>query len=250
MALIASALVLVVQIVVALRWPGGYSITQNAISDLGVTVCGAFTEQGLLIRNVCSPWHQVFNMGMIFSGLAILGGAVLLYRWWDQRSGRWGIIFLAVAGAFISAVGFAPWDLYPDVHDFTASAQAITQWIAMALIAIAAGRGSLRTVTIVALVISLLGFVLFVLTLDGITTPFLGLGGVERLSFDVLTLWVPLLGVAVLRAGDRAQPGPKRAVPLQRPAKRVGGWAALRPEPTDRDRPVTDVIDETREERL
>lgn len=202
MALIASALVLVVQLVVALRWPGGYSITQNAISDLGVTVCGAFSEQGLLIREVCSPWHQVFNIGMIFSGLAILVGAVLLYNWWDRRSGRLGIIFLAMSGAFISAVGFVPWDLFPDIHDFTASAQAITQWIAMALIAIAAGRGTLRTITIITLAISLLGFLLFVLALDGITTPFLGLGGVERLSFDLLTLWVPFLGVAVLRAGD------------------------------------------------
>lgn len=215
MALIASALVLVVQLVVALRWPGGYSITQNAISDLGVTVCGAFSEQGLLIRDVCSPWHQLFNVGMIFSGLAILVGAVLLYSWWDQRSGRLGIIFLAMSGAFISAVGFAPWDLFPDIHDFTASAQAITQWIAMALIAIAAGRGTLRTVTIITLAISLLGFLLFVLALDGITTPFLGFGGVERLSFDVLTLWVPFLGVAVLRAGDWAQPGSKRGGPLQ-----------------------------------
>jgi len=202
MALIASALVLVVQLVVALRWPGGYSITQNAISDLGVTVCGAFSEQGLLIREVCSPWHQVFNIGMIFSGLAILVGAVLLYNWWDRRSGRLGIIFLAMSGAFISAVGFVPWDLFPDIHDFTASAQAITQWIAMALIAIAAGRGTLRTITIITLAISLLGFLLFVLALDGITTSFLGLGGVERLSFDLLTLWVPFLGVAVLRAGD------------------------------------------------
>lgn len=198
-ALISSALMLVIQLVVALRWPDGYSFTDNAISDLGVTACGEFSENGRQMRDVCSPWHQTFNIGMIFSGLAILIGALLSQSFWDRRSGRVGAIFLAVSGVFVSAVGFTPWDVYPDVHDSVAMGQAVMQWIAMALIAIALGRGALRRITFVALAISLLGFILFALALDGITLPLLGLGGVERLSFDVLSVWVVLPGMAILQ---------------------------------------------------
>lgn len=206
--LIASALVLLIQLVVALRWPDGYSITDNAISDLGVTACGAFSEHGRLVRDVCSPWHRAFNIGMIFSGLAILIGALLSRGFWDRKSGRVGAVFLAVSGVFVSAVGFTPWNVYPDVHDSVATGQAIAQWIAMALIAIALGRGVWRRITIVALAMSLLGFILFVLVLDGVTLPLLGFGGAERLSFDVLSIWVVLPGLAILQVnGDESVDG-------------------------------------------
>ena len=43
---VATMLLCPVQLAVALRWPRGYSITGNAISDLGVTTCGEFFRAG------------------------------------------------------------------------------------------------------------------------------------------------------------------------------------------------------------
>lgn len=43
---------------------------------------------------------------------------------------------------------------------------------------------------------------------------------------------------------------PPTALPIVRPAKRVGGWVALVPEPTRDDRPMSDIVDELREDRV
>lgn len=43
---------------------------------------------------------------------------------------------------------------------------------------------------------------------------------------------------------------PSPSLPIVRPAKRVGGWAALKPELTADDRPMAQVIDEMREDRV
>lgn len=193
-----SALLIPIQVFVALGWPGGYSISRNTISDLGVTVCGEYSEHGQQVREVCSPGHQLFNIGMVASGALILIGAVLLHGYWIRRSGRAGTVLMAIGGAFVVAVGLAPWNVSPDAHDLFAMLQAATQWIAMILIAIAAGTGLFRKVTIATVLVSAACFTLFIAALDGYEVPWVGLGGVERLSFDSLTLWTALVGVTVL----------------------------------------------------
>ncbi|MCM1012246.1 DUF998 domain-containing protein [Brevibacterium sp. XM4083] len=202
---VASALLLPVQLIVALQWPDGYSVTRNAISDLGVTVCGPFTEGGV-VREVCSPWHVGFNAGMIASGVLTALGAVLLHGCWSSRTGRVATILMAVVGVCVVAVGFAPWDRLPALHDGAAAAQALVQWAAMLLLAVAAGRSVFRWLTIAAVAVSILGFAAFLLALDGAALPGLSFGVAERLSFDTLTVWTAAVGVAVLvgrgRQGD------------------------------------------------
>ncbi|GAA1196757.1 hypothetical protein GCM10009585_12560 [Brevibacterium paucivorans] len=203
---LASAVLFPVQLLVALRWPQGYSVRDNAISDLGVTVCGGFSEQGQQVREVCSPWHQLFNAGMVVSGVLIVIGALLLHGWWDSRSGRTGTSVIALTGLSVSIVGLAPWDTHPGVHDFAALGQAVTQWLAMGLLAVAAERGHFRRLTIVALVVSLVGFAAFLAALEGVEVPWVGFGGAERLSFDTLSLWTALVGATLLRRrGHRGQ---------------------------------------------
>lgn len=195
---ILSAILIPAQIIVALMWPRGYSLTGNTISDLGVTACAQYAESGQHLREVCSPGFQLFNISMIISGALIVLGALLLHGWWNRRSGRVGTICLAIAGAAVAVVGLAPWDLYPEFHDAFATAQAILQWSAMLLLAIAAGPGAFRRVTVAAAVVSVAGFLLFVSALEGAQIPVLGLGGSERLSFDTLTVWNMCVGIAIL----------------------------------------------------
>ncbi|APZ34062.1 prevent-host-death family protein [Microbacterium aurum] len=42
---------------------------------------------------------------------------------------------------------------------------------------------------------------------------------------------------------------PSPTLPIVRHAKRVGGWAALKPAGAENDRPMTQIIDELREDR-
>lgn len=207
-----SAVILPIQALVALGWPNGYSLTRNTISDLGVTVCGEYSEHGQQVREVCSPGHQLFNVGVIASGTLILIGAVLLHGYWARRTGRTGTVLMAIVGAFVIAVGLCPWDASPGLHDGFALLQAAAQWVAMMLIAIAAGTGPFRKVTVAVAILSAASFALFVAALDGHEVPWIGLGGAERLSFDSITLWTALVGVAVLvRVGRARRAGRGRA---------------------------------------
>ena len=55
-------------------------------------------------------------------------------------------------------------------------------------------------------------------------------------------------GVAVGRIVPLDAPAP--TLPIARPAKRVGGWAALKPQPSEGDRPMAQIVDELREDRV
>lgn len=198
-----SALILPLQLVVALRWPDGYSLAENAISDLGVTSCRRFTEGIAQARFVCSPWHDLFNFGVVLCGALTALGAILLLGRWGTFMGRVGTVLAAVSGVFVAVVGLAPWDLYPQVHDAAALAQAVLQWLAMLLLA-AAGRGRFRIVTCALVALSVASFCNFVLSLEGEESVILPFGVAERLAFDTLTLWTAAVGVRILAASRSA----------------------------------------------
>lgn len=194
---VASGLLLPLQVVVALQWPEGYSVANNAISDLGVTTCGRFSEGLQQVRQVCSPWHAVFNGGMVVSGVLTAVGAILLHGWWRGRPGRVGTILMAVAGVAVTIVGLAPWDVAPGLHDGAALVQAVAQWLAMILLAVA-GSGGFRWLTLAAVALSVAGFVAFLSAAEGTEVGGVSFGLAERLSFDTLALWTAAVGVAVL----------------------------------------------------
>ncbi len=195
---VLSAVLLPVQWVVASRWPEGYSVVANAISDLGVTECGVFDEDGRQARRVCSPWHGLFSVAMVVSGTLVALGAVLLHGRWPGRTGRAGTTLLMVAGALVVVVGLAPWDVRPELHDLAAVGQAVAQWLGMGLLAAAAGAGHFRRITVATIAFSVLGFAAFVAGLEGADVPLVGFGGAERISFDTLTLWTAGAGAYVL----------------------------------------------------
>ncbi len=65
----------------------------------------------------------------------------------------------------------------------------------------------------------------------------------EGQSFVLTNRGVPVGRIVPLDA-------PAATLPIARAAKRVGGWAALKPESTERDRPMSDIIDDLREDRV
>ena len=65
----------------------------------------------------------------------------------------------------------------------------------------------------------------------------------EGQSFVLTNGGVPVGKIIPL---DAAAP----SLTIARPAKRVGGWAALKPQPLDHDRSMPDVLEELREDRV
>lgn len=55
-------------------------------------------------------------------------------------------------------------------------------------------------------------------------------------------------GVAVGRIVPLDAPAP--TLPIARPAKRVGGWDALKPKPSAKDRPMERILDDLRADRV
>lgn len=200
LAWVVSGLLLPLQALVALQWPDGYSIAEHAISDLGVTHCGMFADAGSTPRPVCSPWHLVFNVGLVACGALTTLGAILLRRWWAGVSGRAGTTLIALSGLCVIVAGAAPWDISPDVHDAAAFGQAVMQWLAMGMLAKAAGVGRFRALTIATALVSIGAFVAFLMALGGMILPGLSLGISERLAFDTLTLWTAIAGLVSLAA--------------------------------------------------
>ncbi|SER71541.1 prevent-host-death family protein [Propionibacterium cyclohexanicum] len=65
----------------------------------------------------------------------------------------------------------------------------------------------------------------------------------EGRSFVLTNRGVPVGRIVPLDA-------PAPTLPITRPAKRLGGWAALRPPQTESDRAMAQIPDELREDRV
>lgn len=196
-----TALMLVAQAITAAAWSApSYSWTGNAISDLGVTTCGEFRDGGQ-VREICSPAHTVFNVGMVVGGLLVTAGAVLLRGVWGTTATRVAMIVMVLSGLCIATVGLLPWDLEPALHDLAALAQWVFQIIAMVLLVSLfrddrPGSKLLAAGTAACVLVSVVGFALFLAGFDSATPVPWGLA--ERLAFDVLTLWTMAVGAHVL----------------------------------------------------
>lgn len=196
------------QLLSAAQWPQPYLWGSNTISDLGVTTCATFDAGTRMERYVCSPWHSLANAGTVASGLFLAAGAVLLWSVWPRRrTGQAAMALIAASGVLLMLVGFLPWDVQPDAHNLVALIQAPVQWAGMVVLVFAL-RGStvLRwasALTVLCVVVSIAGFVLFIDAIGGGPSQAVGVGLAERLSFDTLTLWSVVLGLILLSVRER-----------------------------------------------
>lgn len=191
------------QLIALLMWQGGaYSLQFNLISDLGMTTC-APVQDGFISRYVCSPGHLWFNLGCLISGALLVLGGVLLRRLPGY--------LLAVSGIAVAVVGVVPVDRNDLVHDGAALLQAVATWAAMLAVILVARdtHRMLIAVTGVLLLVSIAGFALLVLLPEG--AP----GLYERISFDLLSVWVIYFGAVLLGTSRKRKPKAKPVDPEQ-----------------------------------
>lgn len=210
------------QLIAALLWPRPYSWNSNLISDLGVRGCGIFDAGTDVERYICSPAHALANGSTIANGLLLATGAVLLWNAWPKlRTGRVAMGLIVSGGILVVLVGMLPWDQYPEAHNATALIQALAQWAGMGVLVLAlrgaSGTRGASSLTILCLLVSIIGFALFILAIGSPGGQFMGIGASERIAFDTLTIWGAGMGLLLLRS-PRWNMKTKDAVPQPIPS--------------------------------
>lgn len=186
-------------------WSGGYSWADNNISDLGNVSCGFFDG-----RDICSPRHLVFNIGVLALG-CLVGSAVLLtWHAWGRGKGATlarTCILLAAVGYVL--VGAFPADVNLGMH--LLAALFVTPVANIGLLASGfVGRTSalwkMRWIS------RALGAVAFVGSYLHFFGPWLGIGkgGMERIAVFTLLFWCGGIGAFLSRRAwqSRAEVAP------------------------------------------
>ncbi|MFZ3355175.1 MAG: DUF998 domain-containing protein [Thermoplasmata archaeon] len=208
--LVGTLQFIVAMIVAQLAWTNPtYSLTQNVISDLGNTSCGTFAS-----RDVCSPLHLVFNISLIFFGLLILLGILLLPTAFPARASRsigLGLFSLVGIGAIL--VGVFPENTLGTVHDIGALLAFAGGGLGLLALSGAMLRDTrwdgFRTYTGVSGLVTLISLILYVAGSwhwGGLWAS-LGEGGIERLIVAPLLLWTIVVSTHLVRIPTFAPPG-------------------------------------------
>ena len=182
----------VVQVMVAVAWPVPYNWLRDAISDLGNTACGVYSD-----HYVCSPMHSIMNASFISLGMAMLIGSVLISQEFRGRRGR-GLGFdgMAIAGVGTLLVGLFPENTIGLLH----TTGALLAFLIGNLAIVAFGLyldlpKSFRRYTLTSGIVSLTALTLL------LTNHRLGLGfgGMERLTGYPQTVWLIAFGAYMSR---------------------------------------------------
>ena len=187
---------LVVQPVVAAAWPTPYDLATNSISDLGVTRCGSYPQLADRVVHACSPRHALMNTVFVLVGLLTAAGAVLTRGVWPPRRLTWvGVAFVVLAGVGGILVGLAPANVNLAAHAVGALLQ-VPGAVGPLLLGVAAWRAQ-RGVAAFSVGCGVVGSAACLLYFSGSDLG-LGLGVMEHLAFDPLTVWTTVLGVVLL----------------------------------------------------
>ncbi|TWH72559.1 putative membrane protein [Modestobacter roseus] len=174
----------VVEAIAAARY-GGYSYSQDVISDLGAGD---------------SPARLLMNGSFVAQGVLITAGALLLGPGLAGLGGRLARVLLTVAGLGVLVVGLFPSDSVTSVHEIAAAAHFLGG--AIGLIALAYGvrprSEALGTTLAVLGLIGLIATIFF----GAAVFLFLGEGGMERVAGYVIPVGLAVTGVALWRQKD------------------------------------------------
>jgi len=160
-----SGVFLPVRLFLALTPSSIYTI-RNAKGGTSACLQYLLPLSGWPVADTCSPWYDlVIDAAQTLSGLLIVLGAVMLYGWWANRCGRVGMVLMGLAGLPVVAHHLGAFRFFPDppgtgpvglVPSTIGSPiagpelpddvilQALVQWPAMGLLAVAADPGRFR----------------------------------------------------------------------------------------------------------
>ncbi len=193
----------VTQVVVATAWARPFSLKTDYISDLGNTVCGAYPAGSTHL--VCSPWHLAMNTSFMVLGITMILGALLTReafpRGWVRTL---AMVLFTLAGAGVFVVGVYPENTDNARHVLGAGLNFVAGNIAMIVYGLAlAQRPGVQVARVrFSLVTGTLGMVATLLFVSGHFLG-IGLGGMERVAAYPMTVWQIVMGVALLRDGQR-----------------------------------------------
>jgi hypothetical membrane protein len=185
---IVSLQFFITQFLVALTWPLPYSITKNAISDLGNTACGNFSD-----RYVCSPYFSWMNISFMLLGLTMLVGSRLIYEEFKKtKATKIGFIFMGLAGFGTMMVGIFPENLFGHFHAAGAALPFVLGNISLIIFGTSLGLpGWMKMYTILSGLIPLIALPFF---LAELYFGF-GFGGMERIVAYPQTIWIIFFGI-------------------------------------------------------
>jgi hypothetical membrane protein len=186
----------IVQPVVAAAWQPPYDVTANTISDLGITGCGDFRQFDDRVLYACSPRHGLMNTVFVLVGLLTSAGALLTRALWPRRRlTTVGVAFVVLAGVGGILLGLAPADVNLAAHGAGALLQ-VPGAVGPLLLGVAAWsiRPGVAAFSLVCGVVGSAACLLFFSRSD----LGLGLGVMEHLAFDPLTVWTTALGAVLL----------------------------------------------------
>jgi hypothetical membrane protein len=187
---------LLVQPVVAAAWPIPYGLATNAISDLGVTSCGSYPQFDDRVGYACSPRHALMNTVFVLVGVLTAAGAVLTRDLWPQRRvTSVAVAFVVLAGVGGILLGLAPANVNLAAHAAGALLQ-VPGAVGPLLLGVAAWRAQ-RGVAAFSVLCGVVGSAACLLYFSGSDLG-LGLGVMEHLAFDPLTIWTTVLGAVLL----------------------------------------------------
>jgi hypothetical membrane protein len=188
---------LLVMIAVQLAWTQPYSLSSNAISDLGNTGCGPWPDATSAV--VCSPWHTVFNVSIIVLGLCVVFGSILVKSAFPPRkSALVGLGLFVLSGIGSIGVGAFPENVNLTAHTLSATLALGVGGVTLIVLAYAMLRDTrwngYRAYTLLSGLVSTVAFLLLA------THHYLGLGfgGIERLVAAPELLWLLLASIHLL----------------------------------------------------
>jgi len=166
----------------------------NAVSDLGVTVCGTVNIGGVS-GYYCSPLYLAEDAGFVITGVAIFLGVCLTRDIWPRsKSSNAGLVLLALAGLGKVAAGLSPANVDLTIHLLDIPGIVLGN-IGMIMVGIALGVEAKR----VARFTEALGVIGLIGSLGFLVGSHSGIAGLlERLGGYPLIIWAAVVGITLV----------------------------------------------------
>jgi hypothetical protein len=200
---IAALQYAVTHVVAASAWTfPRYNWLQNDTSNLANTQCGFFAGPNSASTYVCSPLHDVVNASFVLTGVLVIVGALLLWRFWPTG---WltdtAMVLWILLGFGKILVGLAPENTNIGLH-MMGSLNVPLGSIAVLLLSLLISRRDLW-LGLAGMALGLVGLVGTVLSTVGeYAGPALylglGAGGMDRVAAYPAILWLLGAGIATI----------------------------------------------------